>query len=89
MRKMTLSLVLLAGCAAPIEPKPISGPSGQAGYSMQCSGMMRTLEACYQKAGEVCPKGYNVVAQNSSVVGLPVAGGTMIAPQHSLIIECK
>ncbi len=80
-------LVLLSACAS-IEPVAFKGPAGKPAYSMQCSGMGRTLEDCYQKAGELCPDGYTVVDRASSVVGLPVRGGMLIAPQHSLAIEC-
>jgi hypothetical protein len=31
------------------------GPLGKTAYSMKCSGMDRTLEQCYVKAGEVSP----------------------------------
>jgi hypothetical protein len=56
---------------------------------MRCSGMGRTLEMCYQKAGEVCPNGYSIVGQNSSTIAVPVNGSIMVAPQHNLSIECK
>lgn len=78
----------LFGCAS-IDPKPFSGPSGKQGYSMRCSGMGRTLEACYQKAGELCKMGYSIVDRTSSTVAVPVNGSIMAAPQHSLAIECK
>ena len=55
---LTLSAFALAACAG-IQPKPFVGPNGKTAYSMHCSGMGRTLEACYQKAGEICPAGYN------------------------------
>lgn len=81
-------LVLLSACAS-IEPVSFKGPSGNPAYSMQCSGMGRTLQGCYQKAGELCPGGYTIVDRASSVVGVPFRGSMMIAPQHSLAIECS
>jgi len=44
----------LIGCMS-ISPTSFKGPSGKQAYSMMCSGMGRTMDACYQKAGEVCP----------------------------------
>jgi hypothetical protein len=64
---------LLAGCAG-IEPQVITGPDGNPAYAMQCSGGGRTVEACYQKAGELCPWGY--------VTEAGPAGGT-------LVVRCK
>lgn len=82
-----LVVLLLAGCA--VQPKPFNGPGGKPAYSMNCSGSGRTLTACYEKAGELCPNGYNVIGQSTGVVGLPAYGGTLMAPQRELAIECK
>lgn len=76
------------GCAA-IEPQQFVGPNTKTAYSMKCSGMGRTLDACYKKAGDVCPGGYIIIDRASGTVGVPMQGGTMMAPQHSLAIECK
>ncbi|MEP4148722.1 MAG: hypothetical protein ABJL54_16005 [Halioglobus sp.] len=95
MKKFTIgavtaaSLLTMGGCAS-IKPEPITGPNGEQGFTMRCSGYGRTLEDCYAEAGKVCPNGYSVVGQNSSMVAIPTSnGGTMAAPQHNLTIECK
>ena len=88
-------LLLIAGtvssviACSTIEPQQFVGPNSKTAYSMKCSGMGRTIDACYKKSGEICPNGYNIVDRTSSVVGIPMQGGTMIAPQNSLAIECK
>lgn len=79
----------LSGCAAQIEPRKFVGPNGREAYVMRCSGMMRTLEACYIKAGEVCPSGYSVVSQDSSTVIVPTSNGMIGAPRQTLAVECK
>jgi hypothetical protein len=80
---------VVVGCAA-IEPVQIVGPSGKTAYTMRCSGAGRTLEACYKKAGEVCPAGYSLVDRASSTVALPLAtGGFVAAPQQTLTVECR
>jgi hypothetical protein len=80
--------IALSGCMS-IDPTSFRGPNGKQGYSMKCSGMGRTLEACYQKAGEVCPSGYNIVDRSSGTIGFMNQGTFMMAPQNSLTIECK
>lgn len=81
-------LAFLSSCAS-IEPLAFKGPTGKPAYSMQCSGFGRTLQDCYKKAGELCPAGYSIVDRASSVIGLPMRGGMIMAPQHSLAIECS
>ena len=86
---LTLGALALAGCAG-IEPKPFVGPNGKTAYFMHCSGMGRTLEACYQKAGEICPGGYTIVNSTSGTVAVPISGGGVVAtPDYGLAIECK
>lgn len=86
---LLLSAILLASCAS-IEPQQFVGPNGRAAYSMRCSGMGRTLDACYKKAGEICSSGYSIIDRASGTVAVPVSGGGFIAaPQHNLAIECK
>lgn len=91
MRKICLITlpVLLASCAS-IEPQQFVGPNGRTAFSMRCSGMGRTLDACYQKAGEICPSGYSIIDRASGTVAVPASGGGFIAaPQHNLAVECK
>lgn len=78
----------LAGCAS-ATPKPFSGPNGRPAYSMRCSGLGRTLDACYQKAGELCPAGYTVVDRSSSTIAVPAGGAMVAAPRETLAIECR
>jgi hypothetical protein len=79
-----LTLFLASGCAS-IQPVKFSGPTGKTAYSMKCSGMGRTLEQCYVKAGEVCPNGYSIVDNSVGYARVGAIG----APQYQLAIECK
>ncbi len=94
-RKETMTRIAIAvACAtvaacASIDPKSFSGPNGKPAYSMRCSGMGRTLDACYQKAGEVCPNGYNIIDRSSGTIDVPTSSGMLIAPKESLAVECK
>lgn len=80
--------IFLTSCAT-IAPQQFVGPNGKIAYSMECSGMGRTLDACYKKAGEICTSGYTIVNLASGTVGVPVNGGTIMAPEYNLAIECK
>lgn len=80
---------MLASCAS-VHPNKFSGPNGKTAYSMRCSGMGRTIEDCYQKAGELCPSGYTIVGEASPGSAIvPVGGMLMVAHQSTLAIECK
>ncbi len=88
---LTLSstFLILASCAS-IDPQQFVGPSGKTAYSMRCSGMGRSLDACYKKAGEVCPSGYSILDRASGTVAMTTSTGALLAaPQHNLAIECK
>lgn len=81
-------LLVCWGCAS-IQPIPVKGPNGRDGYTMKCSGAGRTLEACYQKAGEVCPNGYSIVTQDAQTVAFSSGGNFYAAPRRNLTIECR
>ena len=81
-------LVLLTSCAS-ISPQEFVGPGGKTAYSMECSGLGRTLDACYKKAGELCPQGYSIIDRASGTVAIPVYDSVMAAPKHHIAIECK
>lgn len=87
--KVYLAALILTSCAS-ITPQQFVGPNGHTAYSMRCSGMGRTLDACYKKAGEICPSGYTIIDKTSGLVGGPNGnGGFSLATQYHLAIECK
>ncbi|HXD05721.1 MAG TPA: hypothetical protein VN680_06715 [Burkholderiaceae bacterium] len=82
-----LPCAALAGCAI---AQPIQGPNAKTAYVVQCSGS--TITACYEKAAEVCPSGYQMLDRNVSSSGVLVPAGrsTMYsAGPTSLLVECK
>ena len=56
---------------------------------MQCSGMGRSIEQCYQVAGQKCPGGYQIVGRSSDLIAVPMNGSIMMAPKTGLVVECK
>lgn len=72
-----------------INPVSIKGPDGRQGYAMRCSGSGRSLEACYQKAGELCSTGYDIVDNASAAVAASINGNFALGQKRSLVIECR
>lgn len=68
--RMLLPIVLV-GCAA---ATPIVMPDGRRGMSIDCTGES-SWAGCYQKAGQMCPAGYEVISKDGDV-GNKVAVGT-------------
>ena len=87
MRTIFIAGLLLAGCS--VSPKQFVGPNGVTAYSMRCSGLGRSLYACYRKAGEICPSGYANIDRSSSVFSAPTTSGILIGTHQSLAIECR
>ncbi len=89
MKKTIFLSLFLFGCAS-VTPSSFKGPSGKNAFSMQCSGMGRTIEECYKKAGELCPKGYNIINNDKGNSMILPAGNTFfVTTQERLVIECK
>jgi hypothetical protein len=76
------ALTMLAGCAAGV--KPITTPSGKAGFYVSCDGSADDWSTCYQAAIQACGGTYNVVDRNES--STPTAYGPMV--RRHLITEC-
>ena len=80
-------LFLLSACAS---ATMISTPSGKPGYSINCSGTAVSVSKCYEKAGEVCPYGYNVLASHNNPGTMTNIDGSVIATSDKgMMIECK
>ena len=81
----------MSGCAV---SRQVVMPSGQHGYTINCSGAAMTWANCYEKAGDTCPQGYDV-AEKSDEHGGPVVAanryGLFGAPvmDRTMLIQCK
>ena len=89
MNRLVATLALAAAGCASVNPVPITGPSGRPSYAMQCSGMGRSIEQCYQVAGQKCSGGYQVVSRSSELIAMPVNGSMAMAPRTGLVVECR
>jgi hypothetical protein len=74
---LLLAAAAVTGCSA--TSVPIHGSDGRPYVYVDCSGMFRSLDHCYQLANQVCPTGYRIV---NSVA--PRAN-----PFANLVIDCK
>ena len=68
-----VGLALLVGCV-PVRVHEVKGPDGKTALAVKCGDATR----CYQKAGELCPDGYDLV-------GNPVYDGSVT----TLVVDCK
>ena len=89
MNRLAMTFALTAAGCASVNPVPFTGPSGRQGYAMQCSGMGRSIEQCYQVAGQKCASGYQVVSRSSELIATPVNGSMAMVPRTGLVVECR
>jgi hypothetical protein len=83
--------VALGGCAT---SRTIIGQDGKPVHKISCDGSVQTIEACYEKAGELCGSaGYDVVNQGGSVNPFFVASGNSFtsgaAVYRTVYARCK
>ncbi len=79
---------LLAGCAT---SRPVQGPNGGTAYFIKCGSAV--IDACYEEAAKVCPKGYTFADKqaNPNAIAAPMAGGgfMMARGPNTMLVECK
>jgi hypothetical protein len=76
--------VLMTACASTSDS--FKGPNGHPAYVVRCGSAV--LDACYQKAGELCPNGYNPIDRDGGAVIMPI-GKSYVRGPNQLMIECK
>lgn len=78
---------VVAGCAT---SKPIQGPNGGTAYFIKCGSAV--IDACYEEAAKVCPKGYTFADRNANpnAIALPTGNSVLFARgPNSMLVECK
>jgi hypothetical protein len=79
----------LTGC---VTARPLTLPGGQQGQVISCPGMVRSMADCYEKAGEACPAGYDIIDASGESHPMVVAnGGSLFAGSmvnRSLMVRC-
>jgi hypothetical protein len=67
-------------------------PSGQMGYTIECSRSYQTWGDCYQKAGQLCGySGYDIIMKSEDDKGAYVLYGAYgeTTNKRSMLIKCK
>ena len=82
-----VALASLSGCAT---SKQIQGPNGSKTYYIKCGSAV--LDACYEEAAKVCPKGYTMADHQAGSNAAIIPTGNMLIVAHgpnSMLVECK
>ena len=69
-----VALAALGGCAS---SRTVHGPGGKAAHSIRCGSAV--IEACYEKAAQLCPRGYTIVDRPMPAAGMPT----------QMLVECQ
>lgn len=64
-------------------------PTGEVGYSISCDGSMVGMNVCFEKAGELCPTGYNIHNQNQSSGWMANGFATGSISTKGILVSCK
>jgi hypothetical protein len=91
MKAKSLFLFIALFVSSCATSKKMMLPSGEQGHSIRCDGTAMSWEHCFEKAAEVCPKGYKRFDQNQmSGVQQNFYNGTMYGTaQRNMLIQCK
>ena len=82
-KNFVFAVALAMGLSGCLTATPVMTPDGQQGFSINCSDF-RSLDMCYQKAGEICgANGYKVINQQNE------SGGLFTSPNNTLLMRCK
>lgn len=63
----------------------VRGPDGETAHLIKCAN----TESCYEKANELCPEGYAIRSNGSSVNGFVGRGGGSVSSTSEVLVSCK
>jgi len=93
MKLLIIALTfLLTGCQAVLSEE---GFKSENKYRVDCSGALSNIEACIEKARDVCPNGYNELSRKQPYPEItlfnPGIGQQNSSPtiSRNIIVECK
>jgi hypothetical protein len=79
-RSMMIGVFALALSACALN-RPMTLPDGSQGQMISCPGSLQSMGDCYQKAGEICPLGYDIVGGGTEAT--PFAFGNATVGPHA------
>jgi hypothetical protein len=77
IRKALLLIVLIAWPSLAASVRELVLPSGESGFSIRCDN--ENINACYELAGDVCHRGYEIEKSTLSE-GFESGGGAYVGP---------
>ena len=80
---MTGLAVLVVGC---VDVTSTAGADGKAIYTIDCEGESR---GCFDKAGDLCPRGYYLIERRSGTNSVRYTAGVISAPHTEIVVECR
>jgi hypothetical protein len=69
-----IALLVVSACAISQE---MVMPDGSQGYNISCDGSALSMGTCYQKAGDLCPQGYDILGQDGEAHPMGYSGGQL------------
>lgn len=78
-----MCVLALVGCAT---ARPIMGPDGTPHVSVQCK---RSVENCYEKAAQSCPRGYDIVDTSTTTTVIGDERSTVTGHGFGMLIKCR
>ena len=80
-------IVLLAGCAT---SRAVVGQDGKTVHKISCDGMALKIDACFEKAGELCGSaGYDIVSQDANVTPIFAPGVYSAYVSRTVMARCR
>lgn len=94
MIRIAFALTVMAGLGGCAAAHQTVMPDGRAGLSINCSGAAMSWNQCYEKAGDRCPHGYDIISKDGDG-GNGMAGGSRSGffgasgNSRALMVSCK
>ena len=75
--KILTTLLLAAPLFACALASEMVLPDGSPGYTVGCHGAALTMGDCYEKAGDLCPQGYDILGRDGEAIPFAFGGGQL------------
>lgn len=90
MKPVILLLAGLISASCISNPRTeFTGPNGKLIAAVSCNGWFQTADDCRQRAGDLCPEGYEPITLASGTDAVSKRGGLGDTPSQRLIIACR
>ena len=89
MNKILLLVLVLSGCATATKLNTGEGEI----YRVECDGTAIPMSACFTKANNVCPKGWDQIGQDGSIIPQAAATPQIVIvgaiERKSITVKCR